>query len=201
MSLDTLLTPTTELDAINTLLEIIGETPMTTLTDQMTADAVTARNVIAEVSRAVQTEGWHFNTEENYPLVPDTSGEIYPPSNCVKVKIDRADKGEFDLVQRGKRLYDKLAHTYKFSRTIYATVTILLPFEELPEAARRYITVRAGRVFQARTVGSDSLWEFTQVDETMARGVLVDAETENADNNVLGSDYLGNWSAANVLRR
>ena len=195
------LTPTTELDAINTLLEIIGETPMTTFTDQMVADAVTARNVLNEVSRAVQTEGWHFNTEADYPLVPETSGEIRPPSNCVKVKVDRRDQLDFDVVQRGERLYNKKGHTFQFSRTLHVTVTLLLPFEQMPEAARRYITVRAGRVFQARVVGSDVLDGFTKTDEAVARGTLVDAETEAADENILGNNYLGNWSVGQVLQR
>lgn len=201
MSTDKYTTPTTELDAVNTLLEIIGETPMTTFTDQMVADAVTARNILAEVSRAVQLEGWHFNTEEEYPLVPDGNGEILPPSNCVKVKVDRQTALDFDVVQRGKRLYNKKTHSFQFADTLYATLTILLPFEDMPEAARWYITVRAGRVFQARVIGSGDLYDFTQRDELDARGVLVDAETDVADNNIMGNSYLGNWAVGNVLQR
>jgi hypothetical protein len=48
--------PTTELEAVNTILSTIGESPVSSLGDQMTVDAVLAQNILHEVSREVQTE-------------------------------------------------------------------------------------------------------------------------------------------------
>ena len=41
---------TTELSAVNTMLEVIGETPIDSLTDLLPADAATARNILDETS-------------------------------------------------------------------------------------------------------------------------------------------------------
>ncbi|WP_018123375.1 T7 tail tubular protein A [Desulfovibrio oxyclinae] len=197
-------TPTTELEAVNTILSTIGETPVSSLGDSLTTDAVVAQNILHEVSNEMQTEGWHFNTEVEYPLVPDLATKnIMLPQNCVNVDLDPLQYPDRDVVVRGKRLYDRRKHTYEFNETLYAEVILLLPFEEMPEAARRYATIRAARIFQDRVVGSDTLHAFNEVDEIKARSILVDSQSENADSNVFtgASGILSNWSVGQVLTR
>lgn len=196
--------PTSELEAVNTILSTIGESPVSSLGDQLTTDAVLAQNILHEISREVQTEGWHFNTEVEYPLVPDIdSKNIFLPQNCVNVDLNQLTYPDKDVVQRGNRLYDRTLHTYQFNETLYAEITLLLPFEELPESARRYITVRAARVFQDRAVGSDTLHTFNQMDEIKARAILVDNQSENADASVFNgtTGILSTWSVGQVLSR
>ena len=47
-------------------------------------------------------------------------------------------------------------------------VTWFLAYEELPESARRYIAVRAARLFQTSVLGSDQLYVFTEKHEEEA---------------------------------
>lgn len=195
---------TSEIEAVNALLATIGEAPINSLEGQLTTDASMALSTVHEVSREVQTEGWSFNTEEKYPLVPDQEGFIYLPSNCMSIIFPRPTLEEKNIVQRGMRLYDKEEHSYKFKRTLYADVIMLLPFEELPEAARRYITIRAARVFQQRVVGSDTLHKFNQWDELHARSILLDTESQVSNANILtGRDNVlnGGWSVFKTLAR
>ena len=127
-----------------------------------------AKAVLSEVSRAVQKKGWHFNTEVAFELAPTVSErEIQVPANVLKIDTVHPDKG-VDVVHRGTRLYDRANHTYEFERSVRVDMVVALPFEELPESARYYIAVRAARVFQARTVGAESLYRFTAQDETDA---------------------------------
>jgi hypothetical protein len=193
--------PTTELEAVNTMLSVIGETPVNTLSGQMVTDAVIAKNVLNEISREVQSEGWHFNTEDDYPLTPNSDGEIVLPKNCVRVHV--ASRSSLDVVQRGTRLYDRTNHTYRFTSTVHADVVFLLPFEEMPEAARRYVTIRAARVFQDRVVGAGTLHDFNVMDEARARGILVDAESITANVNMISGpdNFLSGWSISKVLER
>lgn len=193
----TTVTPTTELEAVNLLLDVIGEAPISNLENSAVVDAVKARAVLSEVSRATQQKGWHFNTEIDYELVPTVyEKEIILPGNCLRVDTTKAQR-DFDVVQRGNRLYDRKNHTYKFDRSLKVDMVILLPFEELPEVARYYISIRAARVFQARTVGSEALYQFNAQDETLALNDLKRAEGITGDYNM----FSGSWSVAKILHR
>ncbi|UIL29739.1 hypothetical protein LZK75_11385 [Rhizobium leguminosarum] len=106
-----ILTPTTELEAINLMLSVIGESPVNTVEDTGLVDAVVARQILIQSSRDVQLVGWHWNTEIDYPIAASfPEGELTLPPNTLKVDTAGADAG-LDLVQRGNRLYDRKNHT------------------------------------------------------------------------------------------
>lgn len=189
--------PTTELEAVNLMLSTIGESPVNTLEDVGVVDAVVALSILQMASRQVQLIGWHWNTEEDFPLAPTyPDGEILLPSNTLKVDTS-GDDSSLDLVQRGNRLYDRVNHTFAVGRTVKVEIVFCLPFDQLPEAARAYIAIRAARQFQEKSVGSETLRAFSKADELQAMAVLVDAEAETQDFNIL----TGNESVARVLRR
>jgi hypothetical protein len=180
------LTATTELEAINTLLSTIGETPINSLAGAAgVADAVIAQQVLKEVSVEVQQEAWHFNTEKALKLTPDlANGYITLPLNCIECDTTGQDQS-LDVSVRGQRLYNKTTHSFQFDRGILVDMVVLLEFNELPQAARHYITVRAGRVFQERTVGSQTLSGFSEKDEVRARAAIVRLNTNTGDYNIL----------------
>lgn len=185
------LSMTSELDAVNIMLGTIGESPINSL-DAATGvvDAVTARAILSEVSVQVQEEGWHFNTEYEFILTPslDTK-EIYVPANTIEVDASEYDRNNIDVAIRGNRLYDRKNKTFQFQQDIKADLTILLEFNELPQAARHYITVRAARVFQQRVIGSDTLGSFTERDEARALRSMRRYESKTADYNILTGNY------------
>lgn len=185
------LSMTSELDAINIMLGTIGESPINSL-DAATGvvDAVTARSILSEVSVQVQEEGWHFNTDYEFVLTPALSTkEIYIAANTIEVDASAYDKNNIDVAIRGNRLYDRKNKTYQFEQPIKADLTILLEFNELPQAARHYITVRAARVFQQRVVGSETLGSFTEKDEARALRSMRRYESKTADYNILTGNY------------
>lgn len=183
------LSMTTELDAVNIMLGTIGESPINSL-DAATGvvDAVTARSILAEVSVQVQEEGWHFNTDYEFDLTPANDGFIYVPGNAIEVDSSPYSR-DYDVAIRGNRLYDRTNKTYTFTEPLKADLTILLEFNELPQAARHYITVRAARVFQNRVVGSQILQAFTAQDEALALRAMKRYEARTADYNILTSNY------------
>ena len=181
-------TPTTELAAVNVMLSGIGETPVNSLTTEATADVSLARSILNEISKEVQTEGWQWNTEDNYPLTPDNNGNIKVHNSIIRVQFREPDARELTL--RGNQVYDRVRHTYKFDpkTVIYVTITMLLDFDQLPEAARRYTTIRALRTFQERVVGSNTLSSFHQTDEARARALMLAEERrEDTPNMLLGT--------------
>ena len=75
-------------------------------------------------------------------------------------------------------------------------VVVYLDFEELPEAARRYITIRSARIFQDRVVGSNELHAFQQRDELVALVELKDADSNVNDNNIFD-----NYGVSSIIDR
>ena len=65
----------TELNAVNSVLAAIGQSPVTTL-DYENPETSFVYNLIQECSRDVQDEGWVFNREDCYPLPVNENDEI-----------------------------------------------------------------------------------------------------------------------------
>lgn len=168
-------TPMTELDAVNFVIETIGESPVNTVDDPGNIDAATARSLIRQVSRWVQNQGWFWNTDEAFPIVPNSNGELVLPQNVLRVVTVHPD-GQLELVVRGQRLYDRTNHTYEIGKKVTADIVRFLPFEEVPEAARWYITVTAARMFQEKVLGAEALAQFNRADEQLAWASLLDDE-------------------------
>lgn len=183
-----MLSPTTELEAINTMLSTIGESPVNAVEDTGNVDVVIARQILQTVSREVQARGWHFNTEKDYTITPDSEGYLVLPNTVLKVDTVYPDSSK-DVVVRGSRLYDREKHTYVFTDAVKVDMTILLTFDELPEVARNYATIRASRIFQERVVGSDTLHAFNSQDEARAMVSLMEYEADTADLNILSGNY------------
>jgi len=193
--------PTTEIEAVNTMLATIGESPINSF-DEINADIAIARDTLIEISRAVQLEGWHWNTEDNYPLRPDAvTNRIKLSPSCLRVHFPEPQDKE--LVVRGSYVYDRVNHSLLFpvDFSVNVTLTLQLSFEELPEAARRYIIIRASRVFQSRVVGSGTLNSFTERDEAMARATLLAEEHKLDRPNILKGTLppTGTWNPVQTL--
>ncbi|MEG2005519.1 MAG: hypothetical protein RR014_05735, partial [Bilophila sp.] len=71
------------------------------------------------------------------------------------------------------------------------------------EAARRYSTLKALRVFQERVLGSQVLSQFQQQDEARARAALMADERKQDQPNILTGTGapVGTWQVADALRR
>lgn len=182
------MTPTSKLEAVNIMLSRIGEAPVNSLTSGL-EDAELAETILLATSREVQSKGWVFNTDLDYSLTPDaTTKHINLPSNTLKVDT-RATirKSATDVVERGRRLYDRSTHTYEFTDNVKVDLVTQLDFNDLPEPARRYITLKSARVFQDAVLGSESLHRFQQEDEKTAWIELQDYQADTGDFNIFDS--------------
>lgn len=189
-------TPTSELEAVNVMLGVIGETPVNSIEGSGLNEVAVARSVLHEISRAVQTRGWWFNLDEEFELSPTVEGHIALPSNALSVDTSES-QWDIDVVERGGKLWNRTTHSFIFDRSVKVDLISFLPFNELPEAARRFITIRAARTYQARMIGSESLDAFSVRDEQDAMTVLEARDANEADHNMLR----GSYSVSNILRR
>lgn len=178
------LTPTSELDAVNTILGVIGEAPVNSIEVPGLATVDVARQILHDVSREIQSQDWEFNSEVGYTLPRTTEGFIPAPSNLLKIDVEDQWLEKYLPVQRGNKLYDRKNHTYVFPETLTFAVVWFLAFEEMPEQLRRYITIRAARVFQRRMLNSDQVNAITEEEEQRARAEAMAADSSVADYNM-----------------
>ena len=173
---------TTKLEAINTMMSAIGEAPVNTLdASSQTQDVIMAKSILDEVSREVQSAGWHFNREYEVSLSPNTSNEILLSENVARVDVEPANANTTQYIQRGQKIYNKTDKTFTIPDALKCTVIYLLEWTDMPQAARQYIMIRAARKFQDRVVGSGKHHDFNQMDEYQALVTLREAESDNAD--------------------
>jgi hypothetical protein len=175
---------TLKLNAVNTMLGYITEAPVNSIADTtaLPPSAAIAKGILDEISREVQQDGWHFNTAQNYTLEINSNNEFVLPDNTLQV--DSVDHS-YDVVQRGTKLFDRENYTSEFTMDeIKVDITFLLDFEELPEQARRYITLKASRVFANRLIGSREIESLIYRDEIMAKSAMQEAEGNNSDRTI-----------------
>lgn len=191
------LVPTTELQAVNAMLRAIGESPVNTLEVPEAVDVVLAQQTLTDVSRNLQERGWYWNTMEGLVLPREyPSGQIKLPATCLKVDTVGDDEVNYPVVQRGNRLFNKKTNTYTFDKSLKVDLVEFLPFEELPQAARTFITLSASRKFQEDRVGSETLAKFQTEDEKLAWAALQSAEAEVRDASIFDS-----YDVARVMDR
>ena len=191
------LTATTKLEAVNTLLTAIGEAPVNSLTSGL-VDAETAETILDSVSREVQSQGWAFNTNYLQEFTPNSDLQIVIAPDVLRIDMADNRSTTIDVVARGSKLYNRATNSFYFEATaaIKMNTVVVLEFTDLPESARRYITIRSARIFQDRVVGSDLLHGFHQQDELRALVELKDADSLVNDHNIFD-----NYSVASVIDR
>ena len=175
-------TPTSELEAVNTMLSIIGEQPVNSLEGGFT-NALLARTALHNTSREVQKLGLQCNSEEDYTLNPTIDGYYMVPPNCLKINPSQVG---LDVVWRGDKLYDRYEHTFVFTTTsMDVDLTFFLPFTSLPEGIRNYVTIRAARRFAEDIIGSVDIVNFTENDEQRALVSMLADEADADDTTLL----------------
>lgn len=185
---DYLLVPatiTTQLEAVNLLLRAIGESPVDDLEDA-TGDVLLAIAELNTQDLGLQNKGWAWNSYMEWPLGLATDGSIPLPSQTLKVKRTYFDTGGWtnDVIQKGTRLWDRINNTFTFSTGAFADIVIRAPWDELPDAARRVIALRAARMFQASMQQSGGIVaQINQVDFKDAEATLERLEDDMAPSN------------------
>lgn len=184
-----------KLDAVNAMLEAVWVKPISTLEVSGVASVAMAKRILDKTSAAIQSRGWHFNTDRNLKLTPDVDGLMQLPTNTLFVDTD-TNYADVDVAQRGNLLYDRDNHTFIFTKSLEVKLISLLEFEELPQVARQYIAVCAKRVFKDEWSHVESPSSPT-MEELEARRALEQAEGDEGDYNM----FTGSYSVANILDR
>lgn len=179
----------TKLDAVNIILNVIGETPVSSLTSGL-PDAEAAEQKLDLTIMEVLAKGWQQNTETNIIMNRNYDGEIVVPRQYLRVDTIGMDKDINITVrkQNGKRkLFDLREYSFKFTKDLLVEVLLEIDYEALNFELQNYIAFRAARKFQESAMGSATLDSFAGRQEQEAYAALLDAEAESEDTNILRS--------------
>lgn len=176
----------TELSAVNSILGSIGQAPVQSLEFE-NPEISFIHHLLQECATDVQNEGWVFNREENYTLLPDSQGYIKLPENILRMDVSEGQVWRTtDVVKRNGRLYDKLTHTDVFERPLRLDITWKFDFEDLPTVFKRYITLKAASRAATQLVGNPQLVQLIAGQEAQARAACIEYECNQGDYNFLG---------------
>lgn len=169
-------------EAINIAMSVIGE--------QLIEDAVSIEGIYeAEVAdlliettkTEILEEGWSFNIDTNWEMLPDVNGYIVVPEDVLK--IDASDVGT-NVSRRDGKLYDKDNQTYIFEDAVECDITWELDFDDLPSIAQQYIALKASRILYQRLVGDADMMSVLVRDEENALLKLRHHEDDINDYNI-----------------
>ena len=185
----------------------VGESSVNTLTVQ-SPEVTIAQSTLRQVCREVQAEGWKFNTENEYPITLDSNNHCLIPNNVLQIDLNHFKHlNDYDVVKRNDsgtmKLYDLIEHRYNFENTsegkLYVDIIWMVDFEDIPQVFKDYITQRASRIAANRMVNDPTVAELMAADETLARALAIEYDTNQGDYNIF-NDQEGRTNPASVYR-
>jgi len=171
--------------AVNILLQSINERPIHDDVELAELEeAQLAKSTIIEVKKEVLSQKWDINTDTQYSFPQDPAGFIPIPANVLNI-FDVTG----DLIMRDWRLYSKRKQSAIFSSPQKVSVVWDLEFNSLAHPIRHYITIKAARIFQARTINDTTTERFSAGEEEEAYLSARRAEGDTGQMNMLTSAY------------
>ena len=196
----------TNLSAVNSILGAIGQSPVTELNYQ-NPELGFIFNILTEVNKDVQNEGWVFNVEKHVPA-PINSNKRVPIANNI-LRYDLSDNYTFrtqDLVRRTDPtdeqtyLYNTVAHTYEFNDPFDLDVVYLWEFTDLPSVFQRYIISRASVRAATQLVNNPQLVQLLQQQEAVNRASCMEYECTQGDHSYFGLGHNQSYQSYEPFR-
>lgn len=172
---------TTTIEAINKMLATIGEAPIQTLEGDQTSDVAIAVTILNDTTRFVQNLGWGWNTDYDYSFARNGSNFHVPiPKNVSHLEFKKVST--IDPVRRGGFVYDRKNKRFEFDAAVVADrVVWTFEFEELPQAARDYVAIKAAREFTQKVMPQSEVLQQLMIDEAAAFAKLRKDENRSED--------------------
>ncbi len=193
------LTPISELDAVNVLLELIGDQPVNTLEVSGNSIVAQARDLLEKTSRDIQSAGLYCNSRYNYDLYPDVDGYIDVPKTVLSLRSSSASRNlavmsrTTDNRQTVRSLFDLDNNTFIFTSSVKVDLVMFLDFESLSQPARNYVIIKAGRILQARSKHDVTGFQLSAAEELTAKAVFESEEISLKRPNMFKASDLG-WT-------
>jgi hypothetical protein len=183
----------TELEAINQILSVTGDAPVSSINSTY-EQAIIARRILSEISKEKQAKGYWFNEIDEQLILQDSDGFVNLPADTIRVDIPR-DIGY--LVQRGLRIFNKRTNTYVIGDDVYMNLVTELSWDLLPQSFRQMVVSYASLRYNAEYFGSQELTQNILGDIQAKELLLQKEDIDNRDLNMLKSTRASNIAFRN----
>jgi len=206
MTTPTTIDTDTNLSAVNSILGAIGQSPVTEINYQ-NPELGFIFNILTEVNKDVQNEGWVFNVEKHVPA-PINSAKRVPIANNI-LRYDTHDDYKYrtqDLIRRkdptdGQTyLYNTVDHTYEFEEPFELDVVYFWEFTDLPSVFQRYIISRASVRAATQLINNPQLVQLLQQQEALNRASCMEYECTQGDHSFFGLGHNQSYQSYEPFR-
>ena len=163
---------------------------------QTNPDVAIALNTLREVSREVQSEGWSFNKESDYPITPDASNEVVIANNILQMDLNTSYTQNLNRnsINREGKLYDKFSHSFVWTDdTLYVDVIWYFDWPSIPTVIQAFIVARASAIVSSRIIGDPNQYQMLIQKEAIAKSTALEYECNQGDYTFFGSPKGGNF--------
>lgn len=176
-------TLTTKLEAVNSMLALVGERPINTLTNLNRAKPIAAVADLDRETKKIQTQGWWFNRFFDQDLAPQ-NGKYIIPEEWTSVDLSRQTH-HLRFVVRDGFFFDMVDRTDEgFTDTLKINYIELFEFESLPHTAREAISAEAAVRFAGSQKASKAILTELRENARQSREPFEREELQNTDVNL-----------------
>jgi len=179
----------TKLEAVNEILEVLGERPHPALDSGGASMAAQGERVLDRETRRILTQGFPSNTDYNIELTPAGSGNlITAPANTLWLRgSHRRHRNRFVL--RGDAVYDTFEGSTDMGSAdpIEFDVVRNLDFEDCPPDLKDLIVADA-KVIMQRRIRGDAQLDSQLLQERDRQDITADRDTTRADPRMVRND-------------
>lgn len=179
---------TTKLQAVNRLLRMISQAPVTAL-GTIGVDS-SAEDALDYAHLEVCGQQWPFCIQET-TLQPDESGEIRVGNDVLGVLLlNECDRHRW-IVKGGKLFDSKQSMGFQVDGEKHAQLTVLVPWEDMQEHQKQYVIATASRTWVRDKLQDPAMIASINQEYGLTKQRFLSVEMGNAPVNLLDGDFSG----------
>lgn len=188
---------TVRVSDVNRLLRAAGLMTISRI-DIASPDVAMAVDTLDDLDIQMQSEGWYFNTEFDYPIIRDTDNYLRLPGNFLDARMQNNK-----WTARGSSLYDLENHTFVATEDLDIQELVLrIDFPDTPVVYQQALLTAAEAKFFADMDGDQNMLRNLEVKAQQAKFTLRQRDLQrkhvNALNNSTAGKLLAKFPTTNV---
>lgn len=186
----------TRLEAVNVMLEGIGEETVSALGGTLD-DSASAERILDRTLKETLALGWSSNVDgrhEEYQWTRDANDECLLGDDVLRIDTVGPSaylhgRKKWDTSEDKYKLWDTRNARWTFTSDPYVEIIWNQTWDEASDAIKNYVAYEASVRFAMAELGSIALSERLRQDRDRAWNLLMDEETSNEDYNILRNSH------------
>ena len=177
-----------QLDAVNIMLAQSGQSTVTSLSADASADTTVAQQILDQATLDAQLRGL-ANNFYKVTLQPDAvTKEITLPADTLRFDVVTSPDGVDMVVARNGKLFQPETGSFQFEDSIELVVFVLLVWDDIDIPVRRSIAATAASRYAQVANGDAGVMRRLASEEMDFRGIAKSADVRSRGRNIFDGD-------------